>query len=495
MAGFTRRALVLGATALAGVAAGRASVGKLAGYAGVDLTRPSPSGELLNDASLLSETPIHRHIILKDDPGDALIAALRSEMSEAASAGRAFNIGAARHSMGGQAIPRAGHAVTFENAFLEMDQDKQTYRAHAGTRWADVIAAIDPAGFSPAVMQSNNDFGLAATFSVNAHGWPVPYGPMGATVRSLRMILADGELVTASRDENAALFNAAMGGYGLIGAIVDMEIDMVPNVNLLPTFESFPAEDFPARFQAALDDPDVNMAYGRLNVDRASFFTQAHMVSYRPAPEQSEIPPASGSGTMAHLASYIYRAQLGREPMKRLRWGFETGLAPRIGGDPVTRNSLINEPVVTLDDRDMDRTDVLHEYFVDFDKFTDFLQICRDVIPNSFQEFLNVTLRFVDQDAESLLSYAPRPRIAAVMSFSQEMSARAEADMERMTQDLVTRITEIGGTYYLPYRAHPTPAQFVAAYPRARDFVAAKREVDPGLLFRNALWDLYMEAL
>ena len=50
----------------------------------------------------------------------------------------------------------------------------------AGARWQQVIARARPRGFSPAVMQSNNDFGVAATFSVNAHGWPVPYGPFGS---------------------------------------------------------------------------------------------------------------------------------------------------------------------------------------------------------------------------------------------------------------------------------------------------------------------------
>lgn len=492
MASFTRRALVLGATAAVGVAGGRLSTGKIPVYDGADVSGVSADPSLLNDASLLSETPIHKHIVVTEDPGDALLEAIRAEMREAGSQNRPFNIGAARHSMGGQAIPRNGHAVTYESAFVEPDTSAGTYRTHAGTRWSAVIDTLDGIGFSPAVMQSNNDFGIAATYSVNAHGWAVPYGPMGATVRSVRMVLADGTLVTASRSENAEMFNAAMGGYGLIGAIVDMEVDMVPNANLDPVFEQMPAEAFPDAFDAVLADPDINMAYGRLNVDRENFFRDALLVSYRPSPNQSDLPEASGSGTLAHMARYVYRAQLGREPMKRARWAFETQIAPQIASGPSTRNSLINEPVVTLEDRDPNRTDILHEYFVDFDRFGEFLEICREVIPGSYQEFLNVTLRFVDQDDESLLSYAPRRRIAAVMSFSQEMTARAEADMERMTRALAGRIIEIGGAYYLPYRLHPTLSQFQAAYPRAGAFATLKRELDPRLLFRNALWDTYI---
>ena len=38
----------------------------------------------LNDASLLSPTAIFKHTILQDDPGEALLAALRAELKAAA---------------------------------------------------------------------------------------------------------------------------------------------------------------------------------------------------------------------------------------------------------------------------------------------------------------------------------------------------------------------------------------------------------------------------
>ena len=454
----------------------------------------APTEGMLNDASLLSATPVHRHSILTQNADDTLVAAIRAEMKEAANAGRPVNIGAARHSMGGQAIPRNGHALTFDNGQIEADSQNGRFRVHAGARWSQVIAALDPLGFSPKVMQSNNDFGVAATFCVNAHGWAVPHGPMGATVRAFDMILPSGDRVTCSRDQNSDLFNQTMGGYGLTGAILSMDVEMEPNLRLEPSFEQMPAKAFGTAFSTALADPEVNMAYGRLNVDRERFFEDALLITYRAAADQSDLPAASGSGIMSKLARHIYRAQLGHEPMKRVRWFTETKVGPNLAG-AATRNSLINEPVVTLDDRDDTRTDILHEYFVSPDRFPEFLDVCRAVIPASYQEFLNVTLRFIDTDPESWLSYAPVPRIAAVMSFSQEMTERAEADMARMTRQLIDGITAIGGTYYLPYRPHATVEQLVAAYPRAPQFAAAKRSLDPGLLFRNNLWDSYLEVL
>lgn len=492
---FGRRAVLLGSGAVIGAVAARAFDNDLTRIAPRILSQ-TPAGEtILNDASELSATPVHKHIVMKEDPGAVLVDRLRSEMGEARAEGRPINIGAARHSMGGQAIPRDGHAITFDNGFAEIDSAARTYRTHAGARWSQVIAALDPAGLSPQVMQSNHDFGVAATFCVNAHGWAVPFGPMGATVLAIDLLLPDGALVRCSRTENPELFAMSMGGYGLTGAIIAMEVKAEPNLRLDPSFGAMPADEFGKAFAEAVHDPQVNMAYGRLNVDHDAFFEEAFMITYRPGADQSDLPAASGSGWVSKLASRVYRAQLGSEAGRKLRWTFETDLGPMVGGGASTRNSLINEPVVTLDDRNPQRVDILHEYFVSPARFPEFLQICREIIPASYQEFLNVTLRYIDTDAESWLSYAREPRIAAVMSFSQEKTARAEADMQRMTRVLVGAITEIGGSYYLPYRPHPTAAQFSAAYPRAEEFAQAKRRLDPDLLFRSNLWDSYLERL
>jgi hypothetical protein len=94
-----------------------------------------------------------------------------------------------------------------------------------------------------------------------------------------------------------------------------------------------------------------------------------------------------------------------------------------------------------------------------------------------------------------VLSYAPEPRIASVMLFSQEKSVRAEADMARMTHHLIERVLSIGGTYYLPYRPHATIEQFKRGYPRAGELAQKKRELDKGMTFRNRFWDNYLSKI
>lgn len=465
--------------------------------AALSLALPAPApGQVrtvLNDASRLNPTPVFRHWIVDPQSDSALVEKLRAELREAAAAGRPVAVGAARHSMGGQSLARNGTAITFALPSCRPDPAAGTYRVQAGTRWREVIAALDPIGFSPAVMQSNNDFGVAATFSVNAHGWPAPYGPFGATVRSLRLMLADGTILTCSRQENGELFALAMGGYGLFGIILDLEVDMEPNLLLEPTFETIPAAEFGSRFAKAIGgDPAVRMAYGRLSVALDTFFEEALMVTYRPVPTpEGGLPAAASGNALTGLSREIYRWQVGSDVVKRARWFAETVAGPAVSSGIATRNTLMNEPVANLAGGDRSRTDILHEYFVPPERFADFVTACRDVIPASGQEFLNVTLRWVAADETSVLAFAPTPRIAAVMSFSQEMTPEAETAMLLMTEALIDRVLALGGSFYLPYRLHARRDQIERAYPRLASFLERKRHFDPGLLFRNLMWDIY----
>jgi FAD/FMN-containing dehydrogenase len=448
---------------------------------------------VLNDASRLSATPVVRHWLADTSDEAAFLDRLRAELRGAAEQRRPVAVSAARHSMGAQSLPRDGTAISMRGARLDIDRAARTCRVQAGTRWSSVIRRLDTEGLSPLVMQSNNDFGVGATLCVNAHGWPTPHGPFGSTVVAFRMMLADGSVVECSPTRNADMFRLAIGGYGLIGIVLDVEARLAANTLLQPRQEVMAADAFAPRFIAMANDPAVSMIYGRMNVSRADMFTEALLVSYRAAPvPRNGLPPVAQGGMMVHVARSIYRAQIGSEAAKRRRWLAEKRLVPALGAGMATRNRLMNEPVASLAGRDPRRTDILHEYFLPAARFGDFLAGCRAIIPPAKAEFLNVTLRHVLRDDLSLLAYARSDCIAAVLSFSQETTAEGEADMVRLTQALTDMVLGLGGSFYLPYRRHARPDQFARAYPGADEFRHAKRAHDPHLLFRNALWDTYL---
>ena len=128
----TRRATLLGAGGAIGWGFSGFLRADLPTYAGANRIIPPTGEKILNDASGLSATPIHKHQRFSDSD-QALVARIRGELKEARGAGRSLNVGAARHSMGAQAIPRDGTAITFENSGVEIDSSSQYYHAHAGT--------------------------------------------------------------------------------------------------------------------------------------------------------------------------------------------------------------------------------------------------------------------------------------------------------------------------------------------------------------------------
>jgi FAD/FMN-containing dehydrogenase len=320
----------------------------------------------------------------------------------------------------------------------------------------------------------------------------VRHGPFGVTVRAFRIMLADGSVLTCSREENAELFRLALGGYGLFGIILDVDLAMADNVLLERRQELFDASRFGERFSAVAGDPSVRMAYGRLSIAQENFLQEALLVAYRPTSVQpARLPPAQAPSSYVFVSRKLFRAQVGSERGKKARWYAETVLLPRVATKPITRNTILNYPVSAIAGDHPDETDILHEYFVAPERFAEFLAACRETIPAFKQDLLNVTLRYVDSDPDSVLAYAPAPRIAAVMLFVHPTTTSADDAMRRMTERLIDQVLALGGSFYLPYRLHARPDQIRAAYPRLDDMIARKRHYDPRLRFRNLMWDKY----
>src|SRR5690606_36829415 len=153
----------------------------------------------------------------------ALLRRARAENLKVAIAG-------ARHSMGGHTIYPGGVAVDML-PFNRMSLDTETDILHVGSgaRWSEILPYLNQHGKSVAVMQSNNSFSIGGSISVNCHSWQTGKPPICSTVESFRLMLHDGTVTTCSRAQNQELFSLALGGYGLFGIILDVDLRVVPN--------------------------------------------------------------------------------------------------------------------------------------------------------------------------------------------------------------------------------------------------------------------------
>jgi hypothetical protein len=140
-----------------------------------------------------------------------------------------------------------------------------------------------------------------------------------------------------------------------------------------------------------------------------------------------------------------------------------------------------------------DSTYVLQEYFVPVNRFEHFASAMAEVLKRRHVNVINVSIRHSRADPGTLLAWARSEVFAFVIYYKQGTSEVARREVQLWTRELIDKALAEGGAYYLPYQIFATKDQFHAAYPRAWEFFALKKKVDPTDKFRNRLWDAYYE--
>jgi FAD/FMN-containing dehydrogenase len=407
--------------------------------------------------------------------------------------GLRISIAGARHSMGGHTIYPDG-VVLDMTPFNHMTLDEITgvLRVGAGARWKEVIPYLNRFGRSVIVMQSNDSFSVGGSVSVNCHGWQSGHPPIAATVRSLTLLRANGEVVQCNREKNAELFSLALGGYGLFGVILEVELDTALNQEYTVKRTIVSVHDYVNTYRAQVDSQsNVGMVFGRLSVAPDSFLDTGILTVFTETPDSAgQSCELTGSG-IATLKRAIFRGSADNDYGKSLRWSLESRIGEFAFRKTVWRNQLLNDGVETLENRSSETTDILHEYFVPPEEFATFLSQVARITRDHDGDLLNVTVREVHEDTDTYLRYADKELFAFVMLFIQANSNDGDARMEAMTRDLIELAIGLGGHYYLPYRLHATPEQFARSYPRGNAFFERKRSYDRNEVFQNMFYLKY----
>lgn len=153
-----------------------------------------------------------------------------SEDLEALTRGATLTRGLAR-SYGDSSLPHPEDGVVassrLADRILSFDEATGVIRAEAGFSLLQLNRTFWRRGFAAPVAPGTQFITMGGMVSADVHGKDHhATGGFGAHVLEMRMRLADGDIVTASRTENADLFKAAIGGMGLLGHILDVTFKM-----------------------------------------------------------------------------------------------------------------------------------------------------------------------------------------------------------------------------------------------------------------------------
>lgn len=403
-----------------------------------------------------------------------------------------ISIGGGRYSMGGQVAIEDGLHLDMRQLsnIVWFQPASAVVRVQAGMTWRKLMDVIDPHGLSVKIMQSFSNFTIGGSVSVNCHGRYVGAGPMVNSVRALSIILADGTQVEASLEQNRTLFCAAIGGYGVVGVIAEVELDLAQNVRMARVVEQMPHADYPSYFDRQIKN-DANAIMH--NADLVPpHFDQPIAVTWRKtdaaATHHERLVTRGKKYSAEQDAIWLLTEVPGAATIR----GSVTHPLLRARHAIHWRNFEASLDVASLEPRTRQfSTYALQEYFVPIEKFSLFAKGLAAIIKQTRAEVINVSIRHSPKDEISLLPWAKTEVFSFVVYFKQRTTNAAVIAVGQWTRELIALALSCGGRYYLPYQPHATLGQFAHAYPEIEALKEVKQRVDPLGRFSNMLMVKY----
>jgi FAD/FMN-containing dehydrogenase len=108
---------------------------------------------------------------------------------------------------------------------LEWDPRSGIVRAEPGVTIRQLWQHVIGDGWWPPVVPGTMHVSLGGAVAMNVHGknnWKA--GPLGEHVLAFDLLLPHGDVVAVSRDRNAELFHAAIGGFGMLGCVTSVTL-------------------------------------------------------------------------------------------------------------------------------------------------------------------------------------------------------------------------------------------------------------------------------
>lgn len=445
----------------------------------------------LNDFSRLNKTIIH-HIATPKSYDE-----LQDLLSYANTHNLKISIAGSKHSQGGHAFCSNAIVVDIKHLsnILRFDPDTKLITVQAGITWQQVQEYLNLYNCAVKIMQFANLFTVGGSLSVNCNGIDPHYGPLIESVRSIKIMTADGSLVIASRTENTELFRLAIGGLGLFGIIVEATLEVVENDFYKQETHYLSLTEYVDHLRKMPSDSTIGFHYAFLKLTLCS----KRMFSNVAAFNFKKIDTAQLTARQKKRYRKLHREKLinlhkiqtllwtKSKFIKAIHWIPESSKNGRI----ISRNNIMRPPASHLYVEMPGSTNLLQEYFVPVDGLIHFINSLESITKELNINLLHVAMRYIPKNTESFLSYASTDRVGIVIFFNQPLNAEGNHATKIWTQHLINIAVSVGGTYYLPIQLHADNEQIQAAYPTIHQFFVFKRQYDPTELFMNCFYQKY----
>lgn len=144
------------------------------------------------------------------------------------------------HSVNGQTLTKEYQIDLSNISYANFDKENLEVLVGAGTSWSDVFKNINFPEYSIAVFPNNpgQKIHIGGTASVGGVGtYSFKYGGFWNHIKEIKLVLMNGDIVNCSNSENEEYFKFAIAGFGQIGVIAELKIEVIPSEKNVVVFE------------------------------------------------------------------------------------------------------------------------------------------------------------------------------------------------------------------------------------------------------------------
>jgi FAD/FMN-containing dehydrogenase len=436
---------------------------------------------------------------------DEIIACVK----EVRAAGQCISIAGGRHAMGGQQFGDASTLVDMRamNRVIAFDDERGVITVEGGIEWPELIGYLNETQqgrdqsrlWGIVQKQTGADrLSVGGALSCNAHGRGLNLKPIVDQVETFDLVGPDAVVRRCSRTENPDLFRRAIGGYGLFGLITRVELRLRRRVKVRRVVEIGHTSEIIERFEERIRN---GYLYGDFqfatDTNRDSFLMSGVFSCYQPVPIETpltEHPTRFNPEDWARLTFYSHTK-------KRLAFKVYSTRYLATSGQIYWADSQLSAAYVDDYHRDLDLatrakypgTEMITEIYVERPRLAQFMQDARVLLRERQANVIYGTVRMIEKDDETFLAWA-RDRYACVI-FNLHIEHTAGA-IERAAETL-RGLIDLGiahnGSYYLTYHRWARRDQVERCYPNMREFLALKKQYDPGEVFQSNWYRHYRD--
>ena len=427
------------------------------------------------------------------------VADIRGGIAAAARQGLPVAACGGRHAMGGQQF--AADAVLLDmrkmRRVLAFDAAAGLIEAEAGIEWPELIGYLDRSPgqdgqrWSIRQKQTGADrLTLGGAVSANMHGRALAAPPFVADIEGLEVVTATGDLKRCSRNEHPTLFRHVVGGYGLFGVVTAVTLRLVPRIKVERCVARLEIEEL-------IDAFDQRITAGHLYGDfqfatsphSADFLRTGVLSSYRPVEAQRRIPDDQRRLSQGDWNELLRLSHADKRAAFQKFIEFYLATNGQIyWSDTHQLNLYLEEYHGALDHRlgaAVRGSEMITELFVPRERLVAFMNDVRRDFRMNAVDFIYGTIRLIEAERDTALPWARRDWACVVFNLHidhrTEDVARAAGHFRR----LIDHALRHDGSFFLTYHRFASAAQLLAAHPAIRDFLAAKRTLDPAGVFQS----------